>query len=43
MASLCRRSTDDVWELYDTTTDWSQSHDLAAEMPEKLAELQGSG
>ncbi len=31
---------DDVWELYDTSTDWSQSHDLAAEMPEKLAELQ---
>ncbi len=31
---------DDVWELYDTTTDWSQSNDLAAEMPEKLAELQ---
>ncbi len=31
---------DDVWELYDTTTDWSQSHDLAAEMPEQLAELQ---
>jgi hypothetical protein len=31
---------DDVWELYDTTTDWSQGHDLAAEMPEKLAELQ---
>jgi arylsulfatase A-like enzyme len=31
---------DDVWELYDTNTDWSQSHDLAAEMPEKLAELQ---
>jgi arylsulfatase len=31
---------DDVWELYDTTTDWSQAHDLAAEMPEKLAELQ---
>jgi arylsulfatase len=30
----------DVWELYDTTTDWSQSRDLAAEMPEKLAELQ---
>ena len=36
----CRRSTDDVWELYDTNTDWSQAHDLAAEMPEKLAELQ---
>ncbi|MFL6133588.1 MAG: hypothetical protein ACJ72A_12320, partial [Nocardioidaceae bacterium] len=32
---------DDVWELYDTNTDWSQSHDLAAEMPQKLAELQG--
>ncbi|WP_395658393.1 arylsulfatase [Nocardioides sp.] len=31
---------EDVWELYDTTTDWSQSRDLAAEMPEKLAELQ---
>jgi arylsulfatase A-like enzyme len=31
---------DDVWELYDTSTDWTQSHDLAAEMPGKLAELQ---
>jgi hypothetical protein len=31
---------DDVWELYDTSIDWSQSHDLAGEMPEKLAELQ---
>jgi arylsulfatase A-like enzyme len=31
---------DDTWELYDTNTDWSQSNDLAAEMPEKLAELQ---
>jgi arylsulfatase len=31
---------EDVWELYDTSTDWSQCHDLAAEMPEKLAELQ---
>ncbi len=31
---------EDVWELYDTNTDWSQAHDLAAEMPEKLAELQ---
>ncbi len=30
---------DDVWELYDTSSDWSQAHDLAAEMPEKLAEL----
>ena len=31
---------DDVWELYDTTTDWSQARDLAAEQPERLAELQ---
>jgi arylsulfatase len=31
---------EDVWELYDTNTDWSQSRDLAGEMPEKLAELQ---
>jgi arylsulfatase A-like enzyme len=31
---------DDVWELYDTTVDWSQSNDLAAEHPEKLKELQ---
>jgi arylsulfatase A-like enzyme len=31
---------DDRWELYDTTRDWSQAHDLAAEHPEKLHELQ---
>src|SRR5499427_6824343 len=31
---------DDVWELYDTTKDWSQAHDLAGQMPEKVAELQ---
>jgi len=31
---------DDVWELYDTNTDWCQAHDLAADQPEKLAELQ---
>lgn len=31
---------DDVWELYDTTKDWSQAKDLAKEMPEKLHELQ---
>ena len=31
---------DDVWELYDTTSDWTQSRDLAAEMPDKLHELQ---
>ncbi len=31
---------DDVWELYDTTKDWSQAKDLSKEMPEKLHELQ---
>ena len=31
---------DDVWELYDTTKDWTQSENLAGEMPEKLHELQ---
>src|SRR5271166_5666912 len=31
---------DDVWELYDTTKDWSQANNLAKEMPEKLRELQ---
>jgi arylsulfatase A-like enzyme len=31
---------DDLWELYDTNTDWSQAHDLAKKMPEKLHELQ---
>ena len=30
---------DDVWELYGPD-DWTQSRDLAAEMPDKLAELQ---
>jgi arylsulfatase len=29
----------DVWELYDTSKDWSQAHDLATQMPEKLADL----
>jgi arylsulfatase A-like enzyme len=28
-----------VWELFDTTTDPSECHDLAAEHPDKLAEL----
>jgi arylsulfatase len=27
---------DDVWELYDTSADWSQANDLSKEMPEKL-------
>jgi arylsulfatase A-like enzyme len=31
---------EDVWELYDTTTDWSQAHDLSADLPGKLHELQ---
>ncbi|MBK8553618.1 MAG: arylsulfatase [Ignavibacteria bacterium] len=31
---------DDVWELYDTNTDWTQANDLSKEMPEKLHELQ---
>jgi arylsulfatase A-like enzyme len=35
-----RAFDDDVWELYDTNTDWTQSKDLAKENPEKLAELQ---
>jgi len=31
---------DDVWELYDTTTDWTQARDLAAEQPERLRLMQ---
>ena len=31
---------DDVWELYDGSKDWTQAHDLAKDMPEKLRELQ---
>jgi arylsulfatase A-like enzyme len=31
---------DDVWELYDTNKDWAQANNLAAQMPEKLHELQ---
>ncbi|AKB24809.1 Arylsulfatase [Methanosarcina sp. MTP4] len=30
----------DDWELYDTSKDWSQAHDLSKEMPDKLRELQ---
>ena len=29
----------DRWELYHLDEDWSQAHDLAAEMPEKLAQM----
>jgi arylsulfatase len=31
---------DDVWDLYDTSKDWSQANNLARQMPEKLHELQ---
>jgi len=31
---------DDVWELYNTESDWSQANDLSKQMPEKLHELQ---
>jgi arylsulfatase len=31
---------DDVWELYDGTGDFSQARNLAAEQPERLAQLQ---
>ncbi len=39
MASEQPPLDDDVWELYDTKTDWSQARDLAREQPEKLAQL----
>jgi arylsulfatase len=31
---------DDVWEPYDGSKDWTQANDLAAQMPDKLHELQ---
>ena len=31
---------DDVWELYDGSTDWTQSTDLSKQHPDKLHELQ---
>ncbi len=31
---------DDVWELYDTTSDWTQARDLAREQPDRLHHLQ---
>jgi arylsulfatase A-like enzyme len=30
----------DTWELYDTSRDWSQAHDVASDHPDKLVELQ---
>jgi arylsulfatase len=35
-----RPLTEDIWELYDTRTDFSLVNDLSADQPEKLAELQ---
>ncbi|MDT7681117.1 MAG: hypothetical protein QOG57_1427 [Pseudonocardiales bacterium] len=29
----------DVWELYNLDQDWAQAHDLAAEQPDKLAQM----
>jgi arylsulfatase len=34
-----RSFDEDVWELYDTNTDWTQSKDVAKQYPEKLAEM----
>jgi arylsulfatase A-like enzyme len=34
------RFSDDVWELYDLSRDWSQAHDLAQEHPDRLRALQ---
>jgi arylsulfatase len=31
---------DDVWELYDTATDWTQARDLSRDHPDRLHELQ---
>jgi arylsulfatase len=31
---------DDRWELYHTDVDFSEAHNLAAERPDKLRELQ---
>ena len=31
---------DDVWELYDTSVDWSQARDLSKEQPDRLHRLQ---
>ena len=35
-----RGLAEDIWELYDTRTDFSLVHDLAIQHPEKLAEMQ---
>jgi arylsulfatase len=40
IGAMKRAFDDDVWELYDTNTDWTQAKDLAKANPKKLAELQ---
>ena len=35
-----RPLAEDIWELYDTDTDFSLTNDLSGEYPEKLAEMQ---
>jgi arylsulfatase A-like enzyme len=40
LGSYQRAFDEDVWELYDTSSDWTQSKDLAKDNPKKLAELQ---
>jgi arylsulfatase len=40
MAAMIPALKDDVWELYNVAEDFSQANDLAAQNPEKLAELQ---
>jgi hypothetical protein len=36
----CPSFDEDVWELYSTNEDWSQTRDLSKEMPDKPCELQ---
>ena len=40
VARLVHGLDEDVWELYNVEEDWTQSNDLAAAEPEKLAQLQ---
>lgn len=35
-----RALANDIWELYDTNTDFSLTNDLSEDMPEKLAQMQ---
>ena len=40
VGSKLKAFDDDVWELYDGSTDWTQAHDLSKQHPDKLHELQ---